>query len=76
MNNKVKQMISLFLAFAMIVTFVTPHNVYAKTKKQQYVTRVDVLQQVEKIIGARTTSNAIAKVKDVKKEHLLTRLYP
>lgn len=32
MNNKVKQMISLFLAFAMIVTFVTPHNVYAKTK--------------------------------------------
>ena len=67
MNNKVKQMISLFLAFAMIVTFVTPHNVYAKTKKQQYVTRVDVLQQVEKIIGARATSNAIAKVKDVKK---------
>lgn len=68
MNNKLKKIVALCLAFAMVATVVLPESAYAKTKKTaNYVTRAYVLQQVEKLIGATQTSDAMTQIKDVKK---------
>ena len=69
MNNKLKKIVALCLAFAMAATVVLPESAYAaKTKKTaNYVTRAYVLQQVEKLIGATQTSDAMTQIKDVKK---------
>ena len=40
MNNKLKKIVALCLAFAMVATVVLPESAYAKTKKTaNYVTR-------------------------------------
>ena len=68
MNNKLKKIVALCLAFAMVATVVLPESAYAKTKKTaNYVTRAYVLQQVEKLIGATQTSDDVIQIKDVKK---------
>lgn len=67
MNNKLKKVVALCLAFAMVVTIGLPENAYAKTQKaSNYVTRAYVLQQVEKLIGATKTSDDMSQIKDVK----------
>ena len=46
MNNKLKKIVALCLAFAMVATVVLPESAYAKTKKTaNYVTRAYVLHQ-------------------------------
>lgn len=43
MNNKLKKIVALCLAFAMVATVVLPESAYAKTKKTaNYVTRAYV----------------------------------
>ena len=68
MNNKLKKIVALCLAFAMVATVVLPESAYAKTKKTaNYVTRAYVLQQVEKLIGATQKRDDVKQIKEFKK---------
>lgn len=67
MKKYAKKVGVLLLAIVMILSSVTVTPVQAKTKAK-YVTRAEVLSQVEKLIGATVQSEDIKKVKDVKKK--------
>lgn len=67
MNKLLKKIGACLLAAAMVLSCLTVTPVQAKTKVK-YVTRAEVLSQVEKLIGATAQSDDIKKVKDVKKK--------
>lgn len=67
MKKYVKKIGVLLLALAMVLSTLAVTPVQAKTKAK-YVTRAEVLSQVEKLIGATVQSEDIREVKDVKKK--------
>ena len=65
MRKSWSKVVAACVIFAMIVTMLPASTVHA-AKKKNTISRADVLAKIEKIIGAKKTSDGMGSITDVK----------